>query len=174
MSSRLLSHHQHAILYSLLFHMVRNQELNLAAAARGDRKGATALDHYRNMEAAVNALCRVKDGVKPVAGNTRHLLTRDEVDSVNYLGQYFSIELGLLCISGITQHAASDDEDYGGGFIKPITFDLREEFSDESSRGALVAELERWSQADPHFIAEPAGVLNRVKIALRADAVATA
>lgn len=174
MTLKPLLHNQHAVLYSLLYYMVRCGELNLASANKGDRKEPNFLDHCCDMTVsaldAISVLNVASNSTKPFVSTLRRMLTNGELQSVYYLGKHFDVERSPLYFPGITQPTEVDDEDEEGDRSEQPAGDLRVEFPDPESRNTLLCELERWARLDPAFADKPDGILAKVKAALSSEA----
>ncbi|TXI90922.1 MAG: hypothetical protein E6Q34_08140 [Burkholderiaceae bacterium] len=174
MTPKPLLHNQQAVLYSLLYHMVRCGELNLASANKGERKEPNFLGHCCDMTVsaldAISVLNVASNSTKPFVSTLRRLLTNGELQSVYYLGKHFDVERSHLYFPGITSPTEVDGEEEEEDRNEQQAGDLRVEFADPESRGTLLGELKRWTSLDPAFEDKPEGVLAKVKAALSGEA----
>ncbi|MEN9481127.1 MAG: hypothetical protein RLZZ298_2522 [Pseudomonadota bacterium] len=173
MNPKSLSDNQQAILYSLLFHMVLNGELNLATASRANAKEADALDHYRNLAAIAQDM--VAQSQATGNAKTAHdLLSSGELESLNFLGMNFEVERTVLFFPGITNRNLVGEDACNERCFEQLAGDLRFEFADSHSRTTLFSNFEHWIGLDPAFVSKPDGILAKVKAELNNDERITA
>lgn len=166
-----LSPTQKSILYSLLYHMVRREELNLAAAAKAAQATSDTLDYCRDVTANIlNVFSTIAGKQKvlgPLLGNIHHQLTSGRFESIYYLARSFDIPLSEYYFPGITPACVfdedGDDDDEPEERCELIAGDLRREFPDAGSRTALIAEIERWTRLDPEFVTNADSLLTKVR-----------
>lgn len=178
MNTKPLSLNQQSILYSLLYHMVRNQELNLTSAAESGLKSENSLEYCRNVATKTLDLLDAIGGnlvvFQPLLSSTRRLMTSGELESVFYLGQHFAVDRSKLYFPGITPPAAIDDDDEAPeDRTERSAGDLRQEFPDPDSRAALITEIEHWTRLDAGFAPQPDGILAKVRSELEAQLVSS-